>query len=191
MLTIYIAAAVALALVLALLVAILRKLDGLPPRLWGIAQRERAREESTALEVLTDGTRARVTTIVAGLRAYEEQVAAAWREQMGGAETRARIAERRAADVGVEGRAATRGGEPQGADPSLDARGGHACEGRRGFVAVPSPASPAERAGLRTDHRAGRSEPRRSPRGSPRFRRNGPRVYPHRPHAPPRRRRPR
>jgi hypothetical protein len=107
MLTVYIAAGVALALVLALLAAILRKLDGLPPRVWGIAQRERAREESTALEVLTDSTRARVTTAVASLRAYEEQVAAAWRDQMGSAETRARIAERRAADVGVALSAAT------------------------------------------------------------------------------------
>jgi hypothetical protein len=98
---------VALALVLALLAAILRKLDGLPPRVWGIAQRERAREESTALEVLTDSTRARVTTIVAGLRAYEEQVAASWRDQIASGETRARVAERRAADVGVALSAAT------------------------------------------------------------------------------------
>jgi hypothetical protein len=107
MLTVYIAAGVALALVLALLAAILRKLDGLPPRVWGIAQRERAREESTALEVLTDSTRTRVTAIVAGLRAYEEQVAAAWRDQVASGETRARIAERRAADVGVALSAAT------------------------------------------------------------------------------------
>jgi hypothetical protein len=107
MLTVYIAAGVALALVLALLAAILRKLNGLPPRVWGIAQRERAREESTALEVLTDSTRTRVTAAVASLRAYEEQVAASWREQVASGETRARVAERRAADVGVALSAAT------------------------------------------------------------------------------------
>jgi hypothetical protein len=107
MLTAYIAADVALALVLALLAAILRKLDNLPPRVWGIAQRERARDETTALEVLTDATRAKVTTIVAGLRGYEEAVAASWRDQLATAETRARVAERRAADVGVALSAAT------------------------------------------------------------------------------------
>ena len=99
--------ATGLALALALLIAIHRKLDGLPPRLWAIAKRERAADEARALTALTEATAAKVGTITLGLRHHEEQLAASLRAQIAEAETRARVAERRSSEAGVALHAAT------------------------------------------------------------------------------------
>ena len=96
-----------LALALALLIAIHHKLDGLPPRLWAIAKRERAADEARALTALTEATAARVGTITLGLRHHEEHLAASVRAQIAEAETRARVVERRSSDAGVALHAAT------------------------------------------------------------------------------------
>ncbi|MFT3769635.1 MAG: hypothetical protein QM820_29720 [Minicystis sp.] len=92
---------------LALLVMILRKLDGLPARVWAIARHERERDESLALTALQEATAAKVGTMTAALRQYEEQVAATLRAQVADAQARARAAERRLSDTGSALEAAT------------------------------------------------------------------------------------
>jgi hypothetical protein len=98
---------VGLALALALLVAVHRRLDGLPLRIWSIAKKERAQDESAAVTALQEATAARVGPIVTSIRAHEEQIAAIFRTQVAEAQMRARIAERQSSDAGVALRAAS------------------------------------------------------------------------------------
>lgn len=81
-----------LALAIALLVAIYRKLERLPTR---------AQSDATAIIALKNATAIEVATITAALRSYEEHLAEQHQQAVAGAETRARLAERRASDAGV------------------------------------------------------------------------------------------
>jgi hypothetical protein len=90
-----------LALALALLVAIYRKLEAMPLRLWGLAREEQAHREGKALAAWQEVVAARVKASVVSLQSFHDQSAAIFRAQVADAETRARIAERRAAEVGV------------------------------------------------------------------------------------------
>jgi hypothetical protein len=90
-----------IALALLLLIDLRRKLDAIPQRIYGIAKQERDRDERHATTALTEATAAKVISITAGLRVYEEELAATSRLQMADAEKRARMAERRLADAGT------------------------------------------------------------------------------------------
>jgi hypothetical protein len=97
----------ALALTFLLLLDLRRRLDGLPARIWSIAKQERDRDEKKAATALTEAAAAKVISITAALRVYEEELAARSRLSLADAEKRARIAERRLSDAGAALDAAT------------------------------------------------------------------------------------
>jgi hypothetical protein len=88
-----------LALALALLIAIHRRLSGLPLAVWALARREREANATKALDAMKEEVAARAGLAVVAIRRYEEQIGATFRAQVAEAETRARMAERRAADA--------------------------------------------------------------------------------------------
>jgi small-conductance mechanosensitive channel len=90
---------VELAVVLALLIVILRRLGGLPMHVSIVARRERAEDAAAAQTILQEAAAAKVGALVTALRSYNEQIATDFREQVATANLRARVAERRAAEV--------------------------------------------------------------------------------------------
>jgi hypothetical protein len=90
-----------IALALLLLLDLRRRLDALPASIYGIAKQERDRDERHAATALTEATAAKVISITAALRVYEEELAATSRLQSADAEKRARMAERRLSDAGT------------------------------------------------------------------------------------------
>jgi len=89
------------ALNLALWGAVYRKLDGIPHHVWKAAQRDRAADETRALDVLQAAAASRLGGLVIGVQTYHEQLAGLARAQVADAEVRARMTERRAADAGI------------------------------------------------------------------------------------------
>jgi len=92
---------IAAGLNLVLVLALHRRLDGLPSRVVNLAARERADGERKGMSALQEMAAARVGAIVKSLRQHEEQVAASFRSQVAEAEVRAHIAERQASEAGV------------------------------------------------------------------------------------------
>jgi hypothetical protein len=84
-----------------LLVALYRRLGDLPLSVWAVAQRERARSEPRALDAMAEAVAAKSGQALIVIQAYQEQIAESLRAQIADAETRARVAERRAADAGT------------------------------------------------------------------------------------------
>ena len=102
MATAFLVAGLALALALLLaVIAIHRKLDAIPARIWSIARRERDQDESKALTVLTEAAAVKVAALTLSLRTYEEQIAADLRAQVAAAQTRARVIEHRSSDAAI------------------------------------------------------------------------------------------
>lgn len=89
-----------IAIVLLLLLARLSfHIDKIPGRLFALVKQERAREDSRAQSALLEAAALKVGPLVAGIRTYHEQLAASLHAQLAEAETRARVAERRALDA--------------------------------------------------------------------------------------------
>ncbi|MEO7327156.1 MAG: hypothetical protein ABI193_01170 [Minicystis sp.] len=89
-----------LATILLLVLAFLSfRIDKIPARLFTLVKQERAREDSRAQATLLEAAALKVGPLVSGIRTYHEQIAASLRAQLAEAETRARIAERRALDA--------------------------------------------------------------------------------------------
>jgi hypothetical protein len=88
-------------LLASVLLAIHRRLSGLPARLVAILRQERAQDEARAVWALQEATAIRVGASTVALRAHEEQIAATFRAQIAEAEARARVAERRSSDAAV------------------------------------------------------------------------------------------
>jgi hypothetical protein len=84
---------------LALWGALWNKLAGLPAAIQAEMRRERREGEARALTVLQEAAAAKVGSITLALRSLEEQESARHRAELGAAELRARLAERRAAEV--------------------------------------------------------------------------------------------
>ena len=76
-----------------------RKIDELPAAFLALARRERAEGEARALTALQEMAAARVGAITLSLHALEEQQIERNRDERAAAEVRARVAERRAAEV--------------------------------------------------------------------------------------------
>jgi hypothetical protein len=100
------AIATGIAVTLLLLCALHWKLAGLPARLWGLAQnardeldRARAADDARAQKALAEAVSARAGVLLAGVRQYQEQMAAGFRKQIADAELRARVADRNAVDT--------------------------------------------------------------------------------------------
>lgn len=92
-------AGLALALALALLVALHLRVSGLPHALLALARKERAQDGGTLLDAMKEAVAARSGQAVIAVQTYQEQMAQSLRAQVAEAETRARVAERRAADT--------------------------------------------------------------------------------------------
>ena len=90
---------VGLAVTPALLVALYRRLGDLPFAVSAAAQRERARTEPRALDAMAEAVAAKSGQAVIAVQAYHEQLAHSLRGQVADAETRARVAERRAGEA--------------------------------------------------------------------------------------------
>jgi hypothetical protein len=92
-----------LALTPALLVALYRRLGDLPLAVSAAAQRDRARTEARtqaiALDSMAEAVAAKSGQAVIATQSYQEQTAESLRCQIAEAETRARVAERRAAEA--------------------------------------------------------------------------------------------
>ena len=88
-----------LALALALLVAIYRRLGALPFALRAQARRERDAGQAEALTALQAAAAAKVGAITAAISSHEEEAAARCLSEIGAAELRARVAERRTSDA--------------------------------------------------------------------------------------------
>jgi hypothetical protein len=73
--------------------------SGYPPRVWNIAKQERDKDEGRAAAALAEATAAKLVSITAALRVYDEELAASARRQVAEAEKLARVAERRLAEV--------------------------------------------------------------------------------------------
>ncbi len=84
---------------LALWAVLWRKVDELPAVFLALARRERAEGEARALTVLQEMAAAKVGSIVLSLRSLEEQQIERNRDERAATELRARVAERRAAEV--------------------------------------------------------------------------------------------
>jgi hypothetical protein len=95
--TLSIVAAAALSLVLVL--ALHLRLSGVPHAVWSIARRERAQDGGMLLDSMKEAVAARSGRAVVAIQAYQEQIAQTLRVQIAEAETRARAAERRAAEA--------------------------------------------------------------------------------------------
>lgn len=97
------AMATGLAVALLLLCGLYWKIADLPGRLWGVARNElgkaRASDDAETQRALQEAADARVGALVAGVRQYQQQIAADFRRQVADAELRARVAERNAADT--------------------------------------------------------------------------------------------
>lgn len=76
------------------------KVDGLPLRVWQVAQRNRAADETRALDVLQAAAASRLGGLVIGVQTYHEQLAGLVRAQLAETEVRARVGERRASEAG-------------------------------------------------------------------------------------------
>jgi hypothetical protein len=88
-------------LMLGLLVAVYRRLGGFPLSVWTVVQRERARSEPRVLDAMAEAVASKSGQAIIAVHAYQEQIAESLRAQVADAETRARVAERRAADAGT------------------------------------------------------------------------------------------
>lgn len=89
-----------IAIVLVLVLALISwKIDMIPRRLLALVKQERAREDGQAQTALLEAAAAKVGPVVAGIRAYHDQLEASLRAQLAEAETRARVSERRALDA--------------------------------------------------------------------------------------------
>jgi hypothetical protein len=86
---------------LALWAGLYLRLDGMPLRIWGMARKERAEGDSRDAIALQEAAAAKVGAIVNALRAYQEEVAKAYRAQLAEADVRTRICERRSSEAGV------------------------------------------------------------------------------------------
>jgi hypothetical protein len=92
---------------LALWAALYLRVDGLPLRVWSMAKKERAEGDARSVTALQEAAAGKVGAIVNALRAYQEEVAKAYRAQIGEADLRTRICERRSSEAGVALSAAT------------------------------------------------------------------------------------
>jgi hypothetical protein len=92
---------------LALWAALYLRVDGLPLRIWSMAKKERAESDTRSATALQEAAAGKVGAIVNALRAYQEEVAKAYRAQIGEADLRTRICERRSSEAGVALSAAT------------------------------------------------------------------------------------
>jgi hypothetical protein len=86
-------------LVLAVVLAIYRALRRLPLAVWSIVKRERNQDDGRALDTMKEAVAVRAGQAVIAIQTYQEQIAHSLRAQIAEAETRTRIAERRAADT--------------------------------------------------------------------------------------------
>lgn len=86
-------------LALALLLAIHRALSRIPIAVWSIAKRERNQDDGRTLDAMKEAVATRAGHAVIAIQTYQEQIAHSLRAQIADAETRARVAERRAADT--------------------------------------------------------------------------------------------
>jgi hypothetical protein len=89
----------AVGLCLVLLVRLHARLDAIPARVWNIAKQERDKDEGRAAAALAEATAAKLVSITAALRVYDEELAAGARRQVADAETLARVAERRLTEL--------------------------------------------------------------------------------------------
>jgi hypothetical protein len=89
----------AVGLCLALQVRIYGRLAALPARVWSIARQERDKDEGRAAAALAEATAAKVVSVTAALRVYDEELAASARRQVAEAEKLARLAERRLSEA--------------------------------------------------------------------------------------------
>jgi hypothetical protein len=88
-----------LTLALALLMAIYRRIDGVPARVRTRSQDERAQDEAHAMRVLQEAAASRASALVLGLRSYHEQLEGRLRAEVAASELHARVVERRSADA--------------------------------------------------------------------------------------------
>jgi hypothetical protein len=88
-----------LAVALVLLVALHRRLSGLPLAVWTLARKEREAEAPKALDAMKESVATKAGAAVVAIRQYEEGIAASFRSQVAEAEMRARMGERRAAET--------------------------------------------------------------------------------------------
>jgi hypothetical protein len=95
------------AFVLACLVVIQRRLHTLPRALLAVVRKERAEDASKLLDAMKEAVAARSAQAVIAIQTYHEQMAQSFRAQVAEAETRARVAERRALDTATALEAAT------------------------------------------------------------------------------------
>jgi hypothetical protein len=86
---------------LALWVAVYFKVEGMPLRLWGVAQRTRLVDEARALDVLQAAAAARVGGLMMGIQTYHDQLVMLLRAQAAEADKHARVIERLASEAGV------------------------------------------------------------------------------------------
>jgi hypothetical protein len=91
--------AIIAAIILLVLALLSFRIDKIPARIFTLVNQERAREDSRAQSALLEAAALKVGPLVSGIRAYNEQIAASLHAQLAEAETRARIAERRALDA--------------------------------------------------------------------------------------------
>jgi hypothetical protein len=88
-----------LVLVLALLVGLHFRVTGLPMALAALARKERAQDGGSLLDAMKEAVATRSGQAVIAVQTLQEQLAQSLRIQIAEAETRARMAERRAADT--------------------------------------------------------------------------------------------
>jgi hypothetical protein len=96
-----------LGLALVLLIALHHRISSLPFALWSEARREREDTAPKALDAMKEAVAAKVGNSLIALQRYEDNIAGIFRAQVADAETRARVAERRAADTSSALQAAT------------------------------------------------------------------------------------
>jgi hypothetical protein len=77
------------------------RVDGLPVRVWQLAQRNQVMDETRALDVLQAAAGSRVGGLVIALQTHQEQLSSLVRAQVADAEVRARVSERRSSEGGV------------------------------------------------------------------------------------------
>jgi hypothetical protein len=126
------------ALVVALLIALHRAVHRLPLAIWSIARRERSQDDGRSLDAMKEAVAARAGQALIAVQTYQDQLANSLRAQLAEAETRARIAERRASDTVTALEAAST--LVRDLRAAIDAAAGLARELRTG---LPRPALPA------------------------------------------------
>jgi hypothetical protein len=88
------------AIVLLLLLALIAvRIDQIPARIFNLMKQERAREDNRAQTALLEAAALKVGPLIAGIRTHHDQFAASLQAQLAEADTRERIAERRALDA--------------------------------------------------------------------------------------------